>query len=1231
MKRFELTPAQKNIYELQSFYSGTSISVICGAVIFREKLEMERLICAVKLIVGRHEALRLRFCISDGRPLQYIGGDCEVSFKEFPSKNEMRKYCEAQARIPFETDGGQMFRMTVFDLPDRSGIILSACHLIADAWTYSILAADVYDVYERLGSGENIGGNVCGFTEFIGKYREYISSEKYRADRDFFAKKYSGNIEESPIRISRSANINAASGRYTDSISAELSAEINGFCKENGIFTASLFESAVLIYLSRINKDNKTVTVGLPVLGRSGIREKAAAGMFVSTLPFTLQIDHEERVISFCKRAAEAKREVFRHRNFPYGDILRDIREKSDFSGRLFDVMVSCQNAKTGIPAETEWFSNGFLEIPLSVSFDNRDSAEGYTLTFDYQTDFFRFKDEIKLLSERIKHILSQIVHNSEIKLKDVGIIPKKEYRSLISFDTISEYPKERSIHEAFSEAAARFSDKTALVFENREYTYSELDKMSDVIACFLCEKGVLKGDIVPIISRRSPYMTAAMLGVLKAGGAYMPVSPDFPDERKEYIIRDVKAKAVLTCGTEYNGGKRLEELDYSRCPEAHSEKVSPDDVCYVIFTSGSSGRPKGVAVTHKNVMNYCSCSEFNVAWKIIGEETKSIVSVTDFVFDIFVTESILPLLRGITVYLANDEEAVSQSGLAKLVSDNGIDVIQTTPTKMRSFMLDKKNCGYLSKFKAIMLGGEELPETLFYELKKYTNAEIYNVYGPAETTVWSTLSSADKYDTIGKPVSNTRIYILDDDRKLLPVGIMGEIYISGDGVGNGYINNPELKAEKFLPDPFYDKDAMYRTGDLGIMRPDGNIEFWGRRDHQIKLRGLRIELGEIESVMGGFDGVGLAAVVCRSDESGRKYLAGFYTGNSEIDERALRSYISEKLPSYMIPNVFVRLGKMPMTASGKISRKELPAVFVPERKFTVPENEKERMLCGIMAKVLGLPSVGTDEDFFLLGGDSFSAMEFAAIAGDSGFFFSPRKLYECRTVKSLCAEISETKDRKTVVNKYSNYPMKRKKRDIKLFKMFSEFTEKTYKFEVSGLEKLDFSEKYIFCPNHESDLDCMWVWTALSGYVDLNDTCALIAREHLDKPLSRLVFRIEGGIPIARKGDFMPSLKRAAEVLKNEKRYMLIHPEGTRTRSGELGKFKKGAAMIAVKTAVKLVPVYIGGAGKIYPVGRAFPKIKKYPLCVVFGTPISPLGKTPERLTEEIRRQVSEMKGKNL
>lgn len=1231
MKQFELTPAQKNIYELQSFYSGTSISVICGAVIFKEKLEMERLICAAKLIVGRHEALRLRFCISDGRPLQYIGGDCEVSFKEFPSKNEMRKYCEAQARIPFETDGGQMFRMTVFDLPDRSGIILSASHLIADAWTYSILAADVYDVYERLGRGEKIGGSVCGFTEFIGKYSGYISSEKYRADCDFFMKKYSGNIEESPVRISRNTSVNASSERYTDILSPELCSEAENFCKENGIFTASLFESAVLIYLSHINKDNKTVTIGLPVLGRSGAKEKAAAGMFVSTLPFTVQIDHEESVISFCKRSSEAKREVLRHRNFPYSDILRDIREKSDFSGRLFDVMVSCQNAKTGIPAETEWFSNGFLEIPLSVSFDNRDSAEGYTVTFDYQTDFFRFKDEIKLFSERIKHILSQIVHNSEIKLKDVGIIPEKEYRSLISFDTISEYPKERSVHEAFSEAAARFPDKTALVFENREYTYSELDKMSDVIACFLCEKGVLKGDIVPIISRRNPYMTAAMLGVLKAGGAYMPVSPDFPYERKEYMLRDAQAKLVLTCGAEYNGGIKLEELDYSRCSEKLSERVSPDDICYVIFTSGSSGRPKGVAVTHKNVMNYCSCSEFNVAGKIIGEETKNIVSVTDFVFDIFVTESILPLLRGITVYLANDEEAVSQSGLAKLVSDNGIDVIQTTPTKMRSFMLDKKNCGYLSKFKAIMLGGEELPETLFYELKKYTNAEIYNVYGPAETTVWSTLSSADEYDTVGRPVANTRIYILNDERKLLPVGIMGEIYISGDGVGKGYINAPELTSDKFLPDPFYSCHTMYRTGDLGIMRPDGNIEFCGRRDHQIKLRGLRIELGEIESVMCGFDGIELAAVVCRSDAAGRKYLAGFYTGSEQVDENALRSHISGKLPSYMMPNVFIRLDKMPMTSSGKISRKELPAVFVSEREFTSPKNEKERILCGIMAKVLGLPNVGTDEDFFLLGGDSFSVMEFAAIAGDKGLFFSPRKLYECRTVKGLCSVLSANADKKAGSGKYKAYPMKRTVSDIKLFGIFSEFTKRTYKFEVSGLEGLDFSEKYIFCPNHESDLDCMWVWTALIGYVDLNDTCALIAEEHLDKLLSRRVFRIEGGIPIARKGDFMPSLKRAAEVLKNEKRYMLIHPEGTRTRSGKLGKFKKGAAIVAIKTGVKIVPVFIGGAGKIYPVGKIFPKIKKYPLCVVFGTPISPLGKTAEQLTEEIRSQVSDMKGKNL
>ena len=1245
MKRYNLTPSQKNIDELQKFYKNTSISVLCGAVIFEKKLEKEFLMRAVSILIRKHEALRLRFCLENGKTVQYVADECvdKTGFRKFNSSNEMRKYCRKQAHIPFvDANDSEMFRITVFELTESSGIMLCASHLISDAWTFSILARDVYEIYVKLCNGEKADSEACTFTECIEKYNGYLSSEKYEKDRIYWSEKYSHDITETPVRVCRKGTDGAVSERYTTSLPTELSRKADIFCEENKISPAALFESAVLIYLSKINRDNNTVTIGVPVLGRNSSKEKNTAGMFISTIPLTEDVDENRSVFSLCRKTAVIHREIFRHSKFPYGEIIRGIREKTGFSGRLFDIMVSCQNARTRIPAKTEWFSNGYCEVPIAFHIDNRDSLDCYTITIDYQTNIFTVPEEIKLFAERIKHIIRQMVATPESNVKDISILPDEEYKMLIHDfnNTSAEYLRDKCVHEAFSEIASKHPRRTALVFRGKKYTYGQLNIMSEALAHFLREKGIGSNCIVPIIAHRSPFIIIAILAVLKAGGAYMPVSPDFPVQRIEYMIKNTGAGLVLTCGysCDFVEEINLESFDYSYISEVPLERGSSDDICYVIFTSGSTGKPKGTAITHRNVMNYCTFNRFNVAGKIINEDVKSIVSVTDIVFDIFVTESILPLLNGMVIYLADDEQVISQKALGRLISEGGVQILQTTPTKMRSFLFDRNNLGYLSVLRSIILGGEELSQGLCAELKKYTDAKIYNIYGPAETTVWSALTLADENDiTIGKPVANTNIYILDRDLKPLPAGIIGEIYISGDGVGKGYINNRELTVEKFLPDPFSDGNTMYRTGDMGLIRCDGNIEFHGRNDYQIKLRGLRIELGEIESIMNSFRGIELAAVVCRYDERGEKYLAGYYTCQTEIDERALRTFLLKKLPAYMIPNIFISLSRMPMTQSGKICRNELPDPDFSAKRYTeeseAPVNKTEKILCDIMEKVLGVSNVGTNDDFFEIGGDSFLAMEFASLADIKGLSFTPDSVYKCRNVKNLSAELSKKRNRRVSHKKYGLYPMKRTIGDLKLFDIFAKLTKKIYRFEVSGLETLDFRKKYIFCPNHESDLDCMWVWAALSGFAELNDTCALIAAEHLEKDISRRVFRISGGIPIERKGDFAPALKRAVYTLKNEKRILLIHPEGTRTRNGELSEFKKGAAIISKKSGVGIVPVYIKGSGKIYPVNRKMPRIfnlkeiKKFPLKICFGTPVNPEGKTLEQITEEIRYQIEAMK----
>ncbi|MBO5558447.1 amino acid adenylation domain-containing protein [Ruminococcus sp.] len=1222
-RSYPLTPAQKNIAEMQVFYSESSISTLCGAIIFGERLERDTLFTALKKLVCRQEAMRLRFCADGGSIRQFVSDEeCVTGFESFSSVEEMRTFCRAEARRRFDTDGGRMYRLTVFELPQQSGIVLCCSHLIADAMSYNILAHDVYRIYEQIHKGEAVSDDVYSYMRSAERYCAYMQSQKHDADISYWKKKYAYSIKSAPIRACRSNDAGISAERYITYLSAEKYSAAERFCAENKVSPAALFESAVLLYLARINSA-EVVTIGVPVLGRSTADEKKTAGMYIMTLPLTVMVREDDSAADLCKRIFAAHHEIYRRRKLPY----KEIKSAAGVTGRLFDVIVSFQNTHTDVPARTEWFSNGCSELPLALHIDDRDSNGSCTLTFDYQTEVFRDSREISLLAERIKHIISQMVKGDKA-VGEISVLPKSERELLVNtFNaTDAEYNRDKCVHTAFAETAKSLPDKTALVFHGKGYTYRELDEMSDRLAANLKEKGIGRGDIMPITARRDPYIIVAMLAVLKTGAAYMPVSPELPADRVRFMTESVGAKFMLNCGVENAEGIALDSFDYSRKTAFTQYENSADDLCYVIFTSGSTGKPKATAVTHRNVMNYCAKNRYNLCGRVIKNE-KSIVSVTDFVFDIFVTESIMALLNGITVILADDEQAVSQRQLSKLVCDARPEILQTTPTKMRGFMLDKRELGYLRSFNKIILGGEELPSSLVDELKHHTNADIYNIYGPAETTVWSLLTKADMRDiTIGRPIANTKIYILDAECRLMPVGAVGEICIAGDGVSRGYLTDEQLTKERFIDDPF-SSGRMYRTGDMGLMRADGSVEFFGRRDFQIKLRGLRIELGEIECAICSFEGIGLAAVNCKNEQ-----LAGFYTSEKAVDERALRKYLHTKLPPYMVPNHFMRLEKMPMTNSGKLDRKALPDISpkIPIQKYSAPKNEAERQLCSIMAEVLKVPKVGADDDFFDLGGDSFGAMEMASLAEERGIYFSVRSVYERRTVRRLCEAADKEKGlaaaEQRLKEKYRLFPQQRRVRELMFFDAFAQLTKALYRFEVKGLENLSDGGRYIICPNHESDLDCMWVLSALRGKFHLCECCALITQEHLDDKLKSFIFRVTGGIPIDRNGDFAPALARAAAVLK-KRRLLLIHPEGTRTRSGRLGRLRHGAALISKKTGVKTVPVKIVGAGQIFPVNRQHPyifdkeKLCRYSLSISFGKPIDPSEKSAEDIMEEIRK----------
>lgn len=1270
---YDLSLAQKSLLELKQFYEDTSVSVLCGAVILDGEYDGKILTEAARLVLKKHQAMRLCFVSRDGVVKQFVNENIkEPRFLRFDSLSEMREFGCKLAQKTFPLDGSFMYELVVYEAEGKSGIILSASHLISDAWTFSLIVNDVVSFYAQLMNGEEIKFTEQLFTERLKKEEEHISSGRYAQDEAYWLKKYSQGLENTLIRQSVGGTNGAngargesiASSRLKTGIGKDLKDKIELFIKENKLSLSTLFDTAFLICLSAINPDSKSVTIGIPVLGRTNRYEKETAGVYISTVPLTLQIDDGLTVMKLLREVYSVHREIYRHKFFSYSELVKKLRAQNGGYGadRLFDVLVSCQNAKIDnndtINATTEWFHNGYSELPLSIHIDNRDSDDRLTVVYDYQKCVFE-DAEAELLAKRIEHIIRQIIDSPDVDISEISVLPQSEKELLIDKmnDTYGDI-KDTSVLAAFARVVKENPEGTALKFNGRKYSYEELNQMSDMLAWKINKKGVGPGDIVPIKTHRTPYMIIAMLAVIKTGAAYMFVSPSFPESRVRYMTEKVAAKCMLTSDPACENSYELSSSEVLEHDGFVPNESGLDDPLYVVFTSGSTGKPKGTVVTNGNVLNYCTKHPLNVMGKVIKSKDSGIVAVTENVFDIFVTESILALLNGITIYLASDEEVVSQKKLGALIERENIGIIQTTPTKMRSYILDKSNVGFLQKLHTIILGGEELSPVLCEKLREYTDAEIYNVYGPVETTVWSAVAPRYEGDkTIGTPILNTQIYITDSKLNLLPVGVMGEICIGGAGVAKGYIGNDKLTFEKFVNNPFKSGTRLYRTGDMGIRRADGRIDFCGRRDNQIKLRGLRIELGEIENAMVSFDGIELAAVIAvdsAADDDAqtggadsKKILAAYYTVSAEasVDESKLRSFLAAQLPHYMVPNVFTKLDTMPLTASGKLSRTELPLPDLSKNaatrtgNFVPPESEQEKVLCSVFEKVLHLEKVSVTGDFLELGGDSFGAMEAVSLAENAGLQISVNDIYEKRSVRKICsAEESAGDFAKGGIENVlegrtlDDYPLKRKFGGRVLLSLFSAFSRLMTRFKVEGSGKIKEHPKAILCPNHESDLDALIVLSTMKKVSDIDKVITIISSERGHDGIEKKVCEVSGGIPINGEGLFLPALNRAIELLGTTKDYLIIFPEGTRSRTGELGAFKNGAAKISKETGIPIIPIGLRGTGKAMPVGAKRPKylnpsaFKKFELEVIYGEAIKPEDKSVDEITDALRASVESL-----
>lgn len=589
--------------------------------------------------------------------------------------------------------------------------------------------------------------------------------------------------------------------------------------------------------------------------------------------------------------------------------------------------------------------------------------------------------------------------------------------------DTDLEYSKDKTLAELFESQVEATPYNIALVFGNETVTYRQLNSKANKLAWKLRSLGIGRGQLVAIILNRSIDLFTAILGVLKAGAAYIPVDPNYPKDRVDYMIAFSNAALVITSennlkGFEFSGNVlKIDDLSIEEQNETNLPvSCKPEDLAYVIFTSGSTGKPKGVMIEQRAVNNFFAgitkLIDFNPSKKILGLTTVS--------FDIFVLETFLPFFAGAQIVLANEYEQMDSKLLNNLIIKHEIDMIQITPSRLQMLLSHPKSQEALGYVKEIMVGGEAFVKSLLPKLQEFKSLRIFNMYGPTETTVWSTVMELTKKEkiTIGKPIANTQVYILNEDNKLAGTEEPGELCISGDGLARGYLNDQEKTDESFINNPFVPNTKLYKTGDLARLLPDGDIEVLGRNDSQVKIRGYRIEIKEIEEALGRVEGVTNCAVVALDDKIGYKYLAAYYTANVVLDEAKIKGEISGFLPSYMVPSVFIHIEKFPMTPNGKLDRKSLPHPENVHHEINCIEesdslnNEVQREILKIWMELLPAKKMGVNDNFFDIGGNSLQLVIMSNMINEIyGDKVEVADIFANPTIKRL-ADFIESKDK---------------------------------------------------------------------------------------------------------------------------------------------------------------------------------------------------------------------------
>jgi amino acid adenylation domain-containing protein len=972
------------------------------------KLDIEALRRAWNKIIERHAILRTTYTSYAGTPVQRIHEKQEVDIQITDASNWSEDYLREQIFIetdrPFNLEIDSVLRINLFTQSVEEHILLLTMHHIAgDLWSFDTLLNEFQNFYigeiEKIDFQQEDYAENLSYIEFVRWQSELLSSSRGEELREYWQKQLAGELSilNLPTDKLRPPVQTYQGETHILKLDEQLIQKLRNLAIASGTSLYKITLAAFFVLLYRYS-NQEDILVGSPMLGRLDRKFKGVVGYFVNPVVLRTTVSGYLTFKDFLDQISGTVKEAQKYQDYPFPLLVDKLQPQRDPShSPLFQVSFTEQKQRWGEPLKNlSCCQDSGLQMepyPLGhqrgASFDLNvmimEAGEVLQVGWQYNTDLFDL-ETIARMAEHFLTLLEAIATNPEQRISELPLLTQTERQQLLFEwnNTTTEYPHDKCIHQLFEEQVEKTPDSVAVVFENQQLTYRELNQKANQLAHHLQTLGVRPEVLVGICVERSLEMVVGLLGILKAGGAYVPLDPHYPQERLDYMLADAGVELLLTQQellsslSSHTAWVVYLDTDWQTIePQSHENLhagVRSDNLAYVIYTSGSTGQPKGVAIEHHSPVALCHWAQQTFT----RSQLSGVLATTSICFDLSVFELFVTLCLGGKVIVAHNALHIPNLSRAEEIT-----LINTVPSAIAELL---RIGGLPTQIQIVNLAGEPLQNQIVQQLYQHQNIiRVYNLYGPSEDTTYSTFALLGKGATeppsIGRPISNTQIYILDANHQPVPIGVPGELYIGGDGLARGYLNRPELTLEKFIPNPFSDdsSERLYKTGDLARYLIDGNIEYLGRIDNQVKIRGFRIELGEIEAVLNAHPQIQQAVVIVTEDIYGDKRLVAYLVKSDEsLTNKQIRDFLKQQLPEYMLPSVFVTLDTIPLTPNGKIDKKALPIPDGVSREveYIAPRTPSEEIIANIFATVLNQQNIGINDNFFSLGGHSLLATQ---------------------------------------------------------------------------------------------------------------------------------------------------------------------------------------------------------------------------------------------------------------